>query len=81
MAPAWTSTALTPHKLAARAVKDLPALCTVAEAAKTFRCSTRNVRRWIAVGRLPSLRVVQADQSRVLIPRDAIESLIAESIE
>jgi excisionase family DNA binding protein len=73
-------TDLGPSALAAQIVGHLSPLCTVAEAAETFRCSTRNIRRWISSGRLPSLRVVQASQARVLIPRDAIRMLIADSL-
>jgi hypothetical protein len=65
---------------AAKLVEHLPPICTVADAAKMLRCSPRNIRRWLATGRLQSFRVVQAQQARVLIPRTSIESLIAESL-
>lgn len=66
--------------MAAKLVEHLPPICTVAEAAKTLRCSPRNIRRWIATGRLQSFRIVQAQQARVLIPRPSIEALIAERL-
>jgi hypothetical protein len=66
--------------LAAKMVAHLPPICTVAEVAKTMRCSPRNVRRWISMGALHSFRVVQAQQARVLIPRASVEALVASSL-
>jgi excisionase family DNA binding protein len=67
-------------KAAAQAVAHLPPLCTVTETAKTFRTSTRNVKRWIACGRLQAARVVRNGGSPLLIPRTAIEKLLADAL-
>jgi excisionase family DNA binding protein len=64
----------------AQALAHLPPLCTVPEAAEALRTSPRNVKRWIASGRLLAARVVRSGGSRVLIPRSSIESLITNSM-
>lgn len=66
--------------IAAQIVDGYPRLCTLAETGKVLRKSVRSVRRLIAQERLQSVRLVQAQQSRVLVPRSSIEALIAESL-
>jgi hypothetical protein len=63
---------------AAELTAHLPSLCTVAEAAAVFRTTPRNIKRWLAAGRLTGIRVVPGEgSSRVLIPRRSLEHLLA----
>jgi excisionase family DNA binding protein len=60
----------------------LPPLATVDEVAGVLRVSTRQIKRWIATGRLRAARVVPGPgTSRVLIPRAQIERLINEAMQ
>lgn len=62
-------------------VSGLPTLCTVTEAATALRTTSRNIKRWIARGSLAGLRVVPGEgSSRVLIPRDSIQALLAQAL-
>lgn len=68
-------------ELLSQACGHLPPLCTVGEAASTFRCSPRTVKTWIAKGLLHSMRALEGPgTSRVLIPRAEIERLVAEGL-
>lgn len=66
--------------IAAASVGHLPQLCTVAEAARALRTSPRNLKRWIASGKLLTARVVRRGGSPVLIPRASIEALLLEAL-
>jgi excisionase family DNA binding protein len=52
---------------------------TVVETAEILRCSPRQVRRLIAVGRLRAAKLGQGGSSRVLISRGDIDRLLAEA--
>jgi excisionase family DNA binding protein len=52
---------------------------TVDEAASELRCSIPTVRRYIACGRLTTVRLGHGGAGRVLIPRRALDDLIAAS--
>lgn len=59
---------------------ELPSLCTVDEAAKALRSSTRTVRRLLATGRLRAAKLALGGSSRLLVPRVEIERLVRESL-
>ncbi len=55
------------------ALEGLPAIVTIAEAARVLRMSGRNVRRLIAVGRIQSLKVCTGPGAgRVLFARSEV---------
>jgi excisionase family DNA binding protein len=54
------------------AVEGLPPLLKTSEAAKVLRTTTRTLYRWIAVGRLKTVKRPGAHSSTVLIPKSAI---------
>jgi excisionase family DNA binding protein len=58
----------------------LPEHLTAREAATLLRCSDRKVRRLIATGLLPKAKLANGGSSRVLIPRAALESFIADAM-
>ena len=57
----------------------LPRQLTVDEVATELRCSTRHVRKLIALGRIKTTRLTHGRSSRVHIPRTELERLIKES--
>jgi excisionase family DNA binding protein len=78
----WPTSAVQPlaiaHAPPAPASAPAPLLdyLTVGEAAKVLRCSTKTVRRHIALGRLQATRA-EGGSSRVLIARRSVERLLA----
>jgi excisionase family DNA binding protein len=65
-----------------RAVAPAPlarARLTVIETAEILRCSPRQVRRLIALGRLRASKLEKGGSSRVLIARSEVDRLIAEA--
>jgi len=58
------------------AIRDLPAICRLPEVARVTRFSERHLRRFIADGRLRTLRATEAGSSRVLVPRAAVGDLL-----
>ncbi|MDB4984932.1 MAG: hypothetical protein JWN04_110 [Myxococcaceae bacterium] len=59
---------------------DLPTLCSVDEAAKALRSSTRTIRRLLATGRLRAAKLAIGGSSKLLVPRIEIERLVRESM-
>ncbi|MDQ2645069.1 MAG: helix-turn-helix domain-containing protein [Myxococcota bacterium] len=56
----------------AEVVAELPSLCTVAEAARLLRVSSRTVHRKLATGELRSVRGRQSGSAPNLIPRSEL---------
>lgn len=52
---------------------------TVREAAHRLRCCERQVRRMVALRRLPSVKLGQGGSARLFIPRRAVEALLKQS--
>lgn len=59
---------------------ELPALCTITEAAKALRSSARTIRRLLALGRLRAAKLNMGGSARVLVPRSELERLVRESM-
>jgi Helix-turn-helix domain len=57
-------------------VAHLPTICTVEETAEALRCSVRQVKRWIAVGDLETIKLTRYVQ----VPRASIERLLDASM-
>jgi excisionase family DNA binding protein len=57
-------------------VSTLAPLCTASEAAALLRTSPRNLRRWVADGRITGVHHIEGGSSRVLVPRASIESYL-----
>ena len=51
---------------------------TINEAAAALHCSTRNVRRLIATGRLRATKVANAGSSRLLITKRSVAALLED---
>jgi excisionase family DNA binding protein len=57
-----------------------PEHLTAREAAAALRCSDRHVRRLVATGQLSAMtKLGQGGSSRLLVPRSAVEALLAQS--
>lgn len=54
------------------AVQGLPALVTTEEAVQVLRTTRRNLYRWLATGKIPSVKHGFGGSSRVLIPKPAL---------
>ena len=59
---------------------ELPSLCTIDEAAKALRSSTRTIRRLLASGRLRAAKLNLGGSARVLVPRIELERLIGQAL-
>jgi len=57
----------------------LRSLITVHEASRFARVHPNTIRRWIGSKRLQAVKSAPCKQGRVLIPRDALLSLLAKS--
>lgn len=57
-------------------VAGLPPLLTQDQAAIFFQVTTRTVRRWNRLGRLPSFKTTHSGSGRVLISRVAVARLL-----
>lgn len=54
------------------AVAGLPALLTAKEAAKVLRTTRRTLYRWLAIGRIASVKRPGGDTSSLLIPKASL---------
>ena len=57
----------------------LPQLCTVEEASKALKCSTRTIERLAKTGKLEMLKISQ--RSKKLITVNSLRTLIKESMK
>ena len=67
-------------QLIADAIAALPPVALLPEVARVTRFSQRHLRRFIAQGRLRTLRATESGSSRILIPRQAVGDLLRELV-
>jgi len=60
---------------------EAPALLTTAEAMALARCTRRTLSRWIASGRIDSVRPVSAGSGRRLILRSSLLDFLGVGVE
>ncbi|MCB9893535.1 MAG: helix-turn-helix domain-containing protein [Planctomycetes bacterium] len=61
----------------AAAIKELPPILTLSEAAEFMRLSTRTLRRLIAAGRLQTTKADSSRNGKVLVPRASIQRVLS----
>lgn len=59
-------------------LKGVPNFCTIDETAKLLRCSRRHINRLVAKAQLTVVKFGSGQGSKVLVPRKAIASYIAQ---
>lgn len=63
---------------AADLLDGVPNFCTIDETAKLLRCSRRHINRLVAKSQLTVVKFGSGQGSKVLVPRKAITSYIAQ---